>query len=719
MTTQEYFDIEKLKLPERAQQALMVMNVSCAELLQKESFSSYAKYGSKSLDAIRNLLNQIRSLLLENSFDDSLEYIGLDTINGKRKLYFELHKSDLSARAQAILVDLPLSFPQILELSRHDIFAIKHCGNKTANEILLYIDSIKKLYPSDCDSNKDLCDINKHSNFTFDEILRYIPVRALHVIKSFNITNRKELSKFLYEDPKVRNFGEKTRAELITFYENLVFEELSEIDRECRRAEFLNKYNLCSSNALKIALETIYSNILSLIEINKRQRIKTYLQSHSDIFQLDIDNELRKNNIPLDCQLRKSLYAFRELFFEKSEEILSKPSDELAILDDFIYLSESEKIFVLDYKKVHKHLPLYFLMQEAIRHVYINNDYSYDVYADIFNISDPSKKKVDRRLTTYEKKQKINSLLENLQAKYAPLVTNDAYTNIRHNPYLSSRNTYFIQLQKSEQLELDFAAFCLLSSVLFPEIRVINIQFYNSTYSEAPICGYQVPSPIYTYAVNQLLLNYKYAETITDIWTLCNKKHILENIEINLYPKYLLNIEMWKQSTIEYPILNQISELLQLMLDDVLGGVKVVNGILYIRANCIDKKRFLYEYIATHKRPVSISEVMQVFNARHPEWAFESANQVRYYLSDKALFKSIGKTSLYVLKESAMFTGNIMDAIRQVMQSLNNPTNIEIIISRVLKLRPDSTHKSVRTNIKQMVKNGEIVISENNLRLLK
>ena len=284
---------------------------------------------------------------------------------------------------------------------------------------------------------------------------------------------------------------------------------------------------------------------------------------------------------------------------------------------------------------------------------------------------------------------------------------------------MSSRNTYFIQLQKSEQLELDFAAFCLLSSVLFPEIRVINIQFYNSTYSEAPICGYQVPSPIYTYAVNQLLLNYKYAETITDIWTLCNKKHILENIEINLYPKYLLNIEMWKQSTIEYPILNQISELLQLMLDDVLGGVKVVNGILYIRANCIDKKRFLYEYIATHKRPVSISEVMQVFNARHPEWAFESANQVRYYLSDKALFKAIGKTSLYVLKESAMFTGNIMDAIRQVMQSLNNPTNIEIIISRVLKLRPDSTHKSVRTNIKQMVKNGEIVISENNLRLLK
>ena len=57
--------------------------------------------------------------------------------------------------------------------------------------------------------------------------------------------------------------------------------------------------------------------------------------------------------------------------------------------------------------------------------------------------------------------------------------------------------------------------------------------------------------------------------------------------------------------------------------------------------------------------------------------------------------------------------------LRQVMQSLNNPTNIEIIISRFLKLRPDSTHKSVRTNIKQMVKNGEIVILENNLRLLK
>lgn len=719
MKTQEYFDIEISKLPDRAQQALGAMNSSCAELLQKESFSNYAKYGSKSLDAIRNLLNQIRSLLLENTFDDTLEYIGVDLINGKRKLYFELHKSDLSARAQAVLADLPLSFPQIMELTRRDIFTIKHCGEKTAKEILLYIDSIKEIYPSDNDSNNDIDEIKKHSDFTFEEILPYIPARAFHVIKSYNITSRKELAKFLYEDRKVQNFGEKTRAELVTFYENLVFDELSGTNSECRRAEFLDKYNLYSSVALNKALEAIYSQILSTMELNKRQRIKTYFQSHTDVFKLDIDNELKKNNIPLDSQLRKSLYAFRELFFEKAEVILSKPSDELALFEDFIYLSESEKIFVLNYKEVHKHLPLYFLMQEAIRHVYVNNDYSYEVYAGLFNITDPTKKKVDRKLTTYERKQKINSLCEDLQAKYAPLVTNETYINIRHNPYLSSRNTNFAQLQKEEQLDFDFAAFCLLSSVLFPEIRVLNLQFYNSTYCEAPICGYQVPSPIYTYAVNQLLWGYKYAETIADIWTICSKKRILENVEINLYPKYLLNVDMWKQSTIEYPIVNQVSELLQLMLDDVLGEVKVENGILYIRANSIDKKRFLYEYIATHERPVSISEVMQIFNARYPNWAFESAHQVRHYLSDKALFKSIGKTSLYVLKSSVVFTGNIMDAIRQVMHSVNVPTKIDTIIARVLELRPDSTHKSVRTNIKQMVKNGEIEILKNNLLFLK
>lgn len=719
MKTQEYFDIEISKLPDRAQQALGAMNASCAELLQKESFSNYAKYGSKSLDAIRNLLNQIRSLLLENTFDDTLEYIGVDLINGKRKLYFELHKSDLSARAQAVLADLPLSFPQIMELTRRDIFTIKHCGEKTAKEILLYIDSIKEIYPSDNDSNNDIDEIKKHSDFTFEEILPYIPARAFHVIKSYNITSRKELAKFLYEDRKVQNFGEKTRAELVTFYENLVFDELSGTNSECRRAEFLDKYNLYSSVALNKALEAIYSQILSTMELNKRQRIKTYFQSHTDVFKLDIDNELKKNNIPLDSQLRKSLYAFRELFFEKAEVILSKPSDELALFEDFIYLSESEKIFVLNYKEVHKHLPLYFLMQEAIRHVYVNNDYSYEVYAGLFNITDPTKKKVDRKLTTYERKQKINSLCEDLQAKYAPLVTNETYINIRHNPYLSSRNTNFAQLQKEEQLDFDFAAFCLLSSVLFPEIRVLNLQFYNSTYCEAPICGYQVPSPIYTYAVNQLLWGYKYAETIADIWTIYSKKRILENVEINLYPKYLLNVDMWKQSTIEYPIVNQVSELLQLMLDDVLGEVKVENGILYIRANSIDKKRFLYEYIATHERPVSISEVMQIFNARYPNWAFESAHQVRHYLSDKALFKSIGKTSLYVLKSSVVFTGNIMDAIRQVMHSVNVPTKIDTIIARVLELRPDSTHKSVRTNIKQMVKNGEIEILKNNLLFLK
>jgi hypothetical protein len=62
------------------------------------------------------------------------------------------------------------------------------------------------------------------------------------------------------------------------------------------------------------------------MELNKRQRIKTYFQSHTDVFKLDIDNELKKNNIPLDSQLRKSLYAFRELFFEKDILLAESPS---------------------------------------------------------------------------------------------------------------------------------------------------------------------------------------------------------------------------------------------------------------------------------------------------------------------------------------------------------------------------------------------------------
>ena len=719
MTTQEYFDTEKLKLPIRAQQALAAINASCAELLQMDSFSNYSKYGSKSLDAIQDFLNQIRSLLLEGTFDDTNEYIGADSVNGKRKLYYEIHKSDLSARAQAILIDLPLSFPQIMELTRRDIYIFKNCGEKTAKEILSFIDSIKECFPQveklDDKSNED----KKSGDITFEELLLTTPARALHVIKNYKISNKKELAKFLYEFPKVRNFGEKTRAELVTFYENLVCDELKEKTNESRMVEFVHTYNASFSVALDYALEAIYTRILYLIETEKRQLIRTYYQSHTDVLQLDIEKELEKNDVPIESQLRKSLYAFRDLFLEIAEEVIFMPIDEWIIHDDFEYLSERERLFVLNYKESHKHFPLYFLMQEAIRHVYINNDYSYEILAGIFNIKDATKKTVDRKPSTYERKQKFNSLYDALRTKYASLVTNDVYPNIRKNLYLSLVNTNFEQLQKNERLVFDFAAFCFLSSVLFPEIKLLNLQFYNSTYCEAPICGFQVPSPVYTYAVNQLLGRYKFAETIADIWMLCSKKRILENVEINLYPKYLLNVEMWEHATIEYHNVNQVLEVLQLMLSEILGDIKIKNGILYVRANSIDKKRFLYEYIATQERPVSISEVMQVFNARYPEWAFENAQQVRSYLSDKTLFKPIGKTSLYVLKGSVVFTGNIMEAIRQVMYSLGVPSKIETVINQVLELRPDSNRKSIRTNITHMLKNGELGIQEDNLLFIK
>ncbi len=716
MTSQEYFDNEKLKLPIRAQQALEVINVSCAELLLIDNWGMYIKYGRYNIAAIKELLNDIRIKIYDGMFDDSLSPSDVANQNERKRLYYEANKSKLSARAQAVLSDLQVPFPEILKLTKRDVFRFRNCGQKSAKEILKFIAEINEKFPQEEESIHEDSEVK---DYIFDQSINSLSVRANHVIKINNISSRKQLYEFLYEKKEVRNYGERTKRELFNFHNQLLCDELANKDDEIRRVTLYGLYKARNAPTVTEVIETIFIRVLKLLDTSSRDIIKKYYQSSKDVFQKNIRVELLHDNVPENSQIQKDVLTFRETFFERVEDVLLQDDTELKLYDDFTYLSPEEKQFVLSFKESNNHLPLFFLMQEAIRHVYIKNEYTYEIYSQIFNIIDERFKGSHRKIHTYERVKKIDSLYHHLSTKYSGYVTSPAYSHLINNSVLTVDNSDYDNIKKEERLNMDFRAFCFLSAALLPQFKLLDFQILNDKLCPTPFCCSSNGEYIYSFAINNSLDSFKFAETIADIWAICNQKRILENVEINLYPKYFMNQDMWESEKIEYTQIDSISEVLHIILQEILGGVKVENGILYVRANGIDKKRFFYEYLSAQKRPISVSEMMQVFNARYPEWAMPNDKQAKYYLSDKSLFKPIGKTSIYVLKNSDVFTGNIKDAIRQVMDILNSAVKKDTIIAEVMKLRPDSTPKSIRTNITFMVKEGILEIQEDGLYVLK
>ena len=72
----------------------------------------------------------------------------------------------------------------------------------------------------------------------------------------------------------------------------------------------------------------------------------------------------------------------------------------------------------------------------------------------------------------------------------------------------------------------------------------------------------------------------------------------------------------------------------------------------------------------------------------------------------------IGRTSLYVIEESLQFKGTLQDAVIEVLKQEKEPIAREEIYKKALILRPDSSEKSIRTILSNLVKNGVLQKTE-------
>ena len=108
--------------------------------------------------------------------------------------------------------------------------------------------------------------------------------------------------------------------------------------------------------------------------------------------------------------------------------------------------------------------------------------------------------------------------------------------------------------------------------------------------------------------------------------------------------------------------------------------------------------------------PLSIEDIVAKHNDLHPESPVDKSI-IRNCLRDTKIFINVGKKSLFALKTKAsknIFKGSLYEAVIKALHSKSMPFLMDELVEAVLKLRPDSNQKSVRSIITSMLKSHRV-----------
>lgn len=112
------------------------------------------------------------------------------------------------------------------------------------------------------------------------------------------------------------------------------------------------------------------------------------------------------------------------------------------------------------------------------------------------------------------------------------------------------------------------------------------------------------------------------------------------------------------------------------------------------------------------KVPLPIEDIVDKYNDLHPESPIDKSI-IKNCLCDTKAFINVGRKSLYALKTKStqnIFKGSLYDAVSKVLHSQSKPFLIDDLVAGVLKFRPDSNQKSVRSIITSMLKSHRIFL---------
>lgn len=660
-----------------------------------------------------------------------------------RQEYFTSIVKTLSTRAVKIIEKLNITPENIGSFTAAYFGRVHNCGKKTQHELAFLCQCMSKF------SSQKSTQIESSQNekvFFEEQITSFnLSCRARNALTGLEIRDFASLQKEAINNfaalHSMRNIGKKSLMEIQDFYDyfchvlHLVENEKIESTPKLQEptAEY-KAYLEIESPYLDKLLTDIYSKELDGLSAYEKKIISYNCANFVEL----ISANLASINIADSNQERRDviasiIFAFRDKFLLEASPYLEMSREDLwwhEYFSDKKFIRPEDRMFIRQFKEKENHLPFWFIINQILfkppQSIHVRDYLFFCAYLGLSGEKKSPQEIMQEFSTSFNCVRtgiiRFSKYIKNRSGKEEELLR--VYPFLR-NDFLTVENTNFRELSAKEHLQFDFDVFCHICSFLIK--KLIPMDFYSNNGKIVTGC-----SPSYNYDPRSLnsRSEHLYACIYNIDLSSFNFARMMQRIKRSL-GKYIGNyivisdlckdIDLWNDRKIKQDLIARIVPMVE-HLTSVLFQVECSNGLICVK-NIQYKtdspsriKQVLYNCLAASNKPLSLVELFEAYRKECSDSALTKPQQLKnaIYQSDQII--AIGSKSLYTIKERLdpqAFQGSLYDCIEKVLIDSGKPLKKDEVTAAALKIRPDSTPKSIRSIIASMLRSDRLKLYNN------
>lgn len=213
--------------------------------------------------------------------------------------------------------------------------------------------------------------------------------------------------------------------------------------------------------------------------------------------------------------------------------------------------------------------------------------------------------------------------------------------------------------------------------------------------------------------VNNHLEQYSYNKAIKEVLRLQKAKKT-DSVLVPINSYFIDNKNYWSKNTTLTAIETGAILRLLIWIFQTLCEAQIENDCILLKANIVNYSDKIYEILKTAGVRLHRDEIFNQLQISCMDMGlsckFNDSSQITPFLTKDPRIISIGKSSIWGLKEWGELLGSIREIAIEIVKKAEEPIQIQDITKQVLESRPDSNEKSVSSIIRQTTSTGELLL---------
>lgn len=451
----------------------------------------------------------------------------------------------------------------------------------------------------------------------------------------------------------------------------------------------------------KELLKTEFNTMTSKLSVRSRHALQNIINPEDNysivkfaINQFDfmsIHNVGRKTSLELSAFYERFHQFLLQIAF--SNENTAKYE---LIAKRFPFLNDEETKFVASFEVENKHLPVFYIAERLLKN---DRHKQVQIYRDYYGIGRRKKIDIIEISTKYNISRERTRQIISDSNKWIATTTffkkeNWGYYPFIENKIITKYDSFFRNLCDLEHLNISFLAFLGILNLISPKIiQVIKVDNTNIVI-----------------AYDKTAVNFKFSSAVKEMERLSRIKKDTD-IRISVSDFFVNNNEYYQSNTAITDNNQKViisDALLNIAKELELGIVKEEGQILF-KANKINYTEVIYNIIRSHGKPMRIGEICTVISTKYPFDKHNSPKTIRPFIQKDNRIESIGRTSTYKLKSWKDYSGSIPQLLVDILTTHPEPITSAKLSAEALLYRPNSTRKSINSNIYYKICDGTLI----------